>query len=399
MIANSRGLLGFAVLIAAFNADAFGQSTTPGRCTPTSAPALDHAIIAVRDLPAATNAFRNAGFRIKAGRLHANGLLNNHIKFPDGTEIELMTVRGKPGDAMARRYSDAIALGDGGIYVALRASDIDVIDRHARSLGLTTRRSSSGAWQFLGFNDTTTAAMFFTSGGGAPQDVDSVFRHDPRATALAEVWIEGGPALERLLVQAGAADCGNASGPDQRSGRRFALQSGSIVIVPVRAGSRPRVLGAVLETPNLDARTIRPVPQFWIQYRSTQTSDVQAVHALWQKFERAYNAGDAATIGSLFTPTADRINGAGPLVSGRDSIHQGYAQLLARRAADPSAAPFRPRVTVRLIAADVAMVDGEWKTVRAGRDVAGRFVLLAVRTQAGWLFEAGRAWEFDPPSP
>jgi hypothetical protein len=45
------------------------------------------------------------------------------------------------------------------------------------------------------------------------------------------------------------------------------------------------------------------------------------------------------------------------------------------------------------------MVDGEWKTVRAGRDVAGRFVLLAVRTQAGWLFEAGRAWEFDPPSP
>ena len=127
--------------------------------------------------------------------------------------------------------------------------------------------------------------------------------------------------------------------------------------------------------------------------------DEQAVHALWQKFERAYNAGDAATIGSLFTPTADRINGSAPVVSGRDSIQKGYAQLLARRAADPSASPFRPRIAVRLITPDVALLDGEWRSVRGGREVAGRFVLVAIRTKAGWLFDAGRAWEYDPPSP
>jgi uncharacterized protein (TIGR02246 family) len=128
-------------------------------------------------------------------------------------------------------------------------------------------------------------------------------------------------------------------------------------------------------------------------------ADEQAVHALWQKFENAYNAGDAATIGSLFTPSADRINGAGPLINGRAAIRQGYAQLLARRAADSSAAPFRPEISVRLITPDVALVDGEWKSVRAGRAVAGRFVLVAVRTNGGWLFDAGRAWEYEPPSP
>ena len=130
-----------------------------------------------------------------------------------------------------------------------------------------------------------------------------------------------------------------------------------------------------------------------------QSTDEQAVRALWRKFESAYNAGDAATIGSLFTPNADRINGRGPMVRGRAAIEQGYAQLLARRATDPSAAPFRPQITVRMLTPDVALVDGEWKSVRAGRDVAGRFVLVAIRTKAGWLFDAGRAWEYDPPSP
>ncbi|HEX6065278.1 MAG TPA: VOC family protein [Longimicrobiales bacterium] len=257
------------VMLAAFGAQAFGQSTAdvPNACHATNAPALDHAIIAVGDLSAATDAFRSAGFRIKRGRLHANGLLNNHVKFPDGTEIELMTVQGNAGDAMAGRYADVIARGDGGIYVALKTPEIDVVDRHARSLGLSTRRSSSGPWQFLGFNDTTAATVFFTSGGGAVQDADSIFRHEPRVTGLAEVWIEGGAALERLLVQAGAAECGTANGPDQRSGRRFGLQHGSVVVVPARGSARPRVLGAVLETPHRDTRTIRPVPQFWIRYR------------------------------------------------------------------------------------------------------------------------------------
>ena len=133
--------------------------------------------------------------------------------------------------------------------------------------------------------------------------------------------------------------------------------------------------------------------------RAQSDTDVQTVRALWQKFETAYNSGDAATIASLFTPTADRINGSGPLVVGRASSQQGYAELLARRAADPAATPFRPQIAVRLITPDVALVDGEWKSVRAGRDVAGRFVLVAVKTAAGWLFDAGRAWEFDPPSP
>jgi catechol 2,3-dioxygenase-like lactoylglutathione lyase family enzyme len=86
------------------------------------APALDHVVLVVRDLDRAAAPFQKHGFRLKEGRLHANNLLNRHIKFRDGSSLELMTVRGSPGDAMARDYADLAASGEGGVYVALKVA-------------------------------------------------------------------------------------------------------------------------------------------------------------------------------------------------------------------------------------------------------------------------------------
>jgi hypothetical protein len=114
-------------------------------CTGSArAPALDHVVVVVRDLDAAATAFRAAGFRIKPGRLHANNLLNRHIKFRDGSEIELMTVSGPPRDGMAQRYAALLAAGEGGVYVALKVNDIDEAETAAQRAGLATRRSARG---------------------------------------------------------------------------------------------------------------------------------------------------------------------------------------------------------------------------------------------------------------
>jgi hypothetical protein len=240
-----------------------------GPCRATTAPALDHTIIAVQDLDAASDTFRRAGFRIKPGRLHANGLLNGHIKFPDGTEIELMTVRGTPGDDMARRYAELLKAGDGGVYVALKLDDIAGAEPEAKSLGLGTRRSASGPWRFLGFvTPSPAAAVFFTSGGTPAVDDPAIFQHEPHATALTEVWLEGGDALGDLLRRLGSRSCGEASGPDGRKGQRWALRNGTLVLVTTAGTDRPRVLGAVLETSGKPPATVRPIPQFWIGYRA-----------------------------------------------------------------------------------------------------------------------------------
>jgi hypothetical protein len=245
------------------------QSSAPSTCkAAASAPTLDHTIVVVRDLTRASRHFREAGFRIKAGRLHANGLLNNHIKFSDGTEIELMTVQGSPGDAMAKDYADLLSAGEGGVYVALKVHSLERAIQRAEQTNLETKRSASGGWQFLSFpHASSAAAIFFTAGTVAVQDADSIFRHQPLVTALEQVWLEGDAVLETFLRRMGAAECGIVRNPTGQTGKRWSLKRGSLVVVPRQNASRPRVLGAVVTSPASRPRTIRPLRNFWIEYR------------------------------------------------------------------------------------------------------------------------------------
>jgi hypothetical protein len=48
---------------------------------------IDHIPLAVRDLEQASDAYRSFGFTLKPGRLHDDGIRNNHVKFKDGSGI------------------------------------------------------------------------------------------------------------------------------------------------------------------------------------------------------------------------------------------------------------------------------------------------------------------------
>ncbi|MGH1362086.1 MAG: VOC family protein [Calditrichia bacterium] len=76
--------------------------------------ALDHINIAVADLETATALFNDSlGFAIKPGRLHENGINNAHLKFKNGTSIEIITAS-KPGDDLAAFYQKRISYAQGG---------------------------------------------------------------------------------------------------------------------------------------------------------------------------------------------------------------------------------------------------------------------------------------------
>jgi hypothetical protein len=234
-----------------------------------SAPALDHVVIAVRDLERAATAFRSQGFRIKQGRLHANNLLNRHIKFRDGTALELMTVAGSARDAMAQDYARLLRQGDAGVYFALKVPDIEAPARAAAALQLESKRSSSGPWQFLSFPPASPAAtIFFTAGGSPVQDPDSLVTHEPAVTGLHEVWIEGGPELSGFLRRLGAQHCGPARSRAGPAGERWALRRGFVVVVPARNARSKRVLGVVLQSTSPMQRVVHPLPTFWIEYTS-----------------------------------------------------------------------------------------------------------------------------------
>lgn len=244
--------------------DAGWSQRTAGAATP--GPVLDHVVLVVASLDSAQRVLAPLGFRFKPGRPHPNNLENRHIKFRDGTGLELMTLAGPPRDANARDYATLLAEGPGGAYVALRMTGLDAVAVAATRVGLEPRRSSDGAWQFLSFPPSSDAgAIFFGSGWEAVADPDSIVTHASGAQGLRQVWVEGGPRLEELLDALGARRGRVVELPNERQGREWSLATGSLVVVGRRIERRARPLGALLATDRPSgAPAAIALADFWI---------------------------------------------------------------------------------------------------------------------------------------
>src|SRR5690242_21485971 len=95
---------------------------------------VEHTPIVVGDLEKAQADFRAMGFAIKPGRPHADGIRNAHVKFPDGTELELITAPA-PVDALTSEYYARQQRGDGPVYFGLMAPDHAALAARLRALG------------------------------------------------------------------------------------------------------------------------------------------------------------------------------------------------------------------------------------------------------------------------
>src|SRR5690242_10422044 len=84
--------------------------------------AIGHIPLAVRNLDAASADYRALGFALKPGHPHEDSILNNHVKFADGTELELITAS-EPRDKTAAGYLRMLGAGEGPGFLALEWSD------------------------------------------------------------------------------------------------------------------------------------------------------------------------------------------------------------------------------------------------------------------------------------
>jgi len=131
---------------------------------------LDHVPVAVSDLERAADTYRRLGFVLKPGVAHANGIRNLHAKFPDGTEIELITAPAGVDD-LTRQYRAHLEQGDGPAFLALHALDADAV-RQAVPADHPARRY-----------------VFFGQLNASPSDKAEHFQHPNTAEALVKVWL------------------------------------------------------------------------------------------------------------------------------------------------------------------------------------------------------------------
>ncbi len=202
--------------------------------------ALDHMPLVVTDLDAASKSYTQLGFALKPGRPHENGIRNRHVKFPDGSGIELIAPRRGSKDPLTVHYLSELAHGEGPVYFALHANDDVWLADTLRRAGFAFHREDGA----LLLDDPAFSFLFFGGDNRSPTDRPEHFAHANSATAMTGVWIalnaDASKRMGRLLSMLGAKRTRDVL-PLRRgaSADVFELSNGRIALLPAKHRAHP----------------------------------------------------------------------------------------------------------------------------------------------------------------
>jgi hypothetical protein len=191
---------------------------------------IDHIPVVVTDLEKAQADFQAMGFAIKPGRFHADGIRNAHVKFPDGTEIELITAP-KAVDELTSEYRAKMAKGEGPVYFGLYSTDTAAVRARLNALRVGVQ-DDEGVFTFP--SASPLHPLFLGKRNKAPTDMPEHFAHQNGAMRLSALWVRDNPELRRVLQGVGVPvaptrSCG-VIGITQ--GMRATLPEGDLYLVP-----------------------------------------------------------------------------------------------------------------------------------------------------------------------
>ena len=265
-----------ALLLACGDVDA-GNRLTPGR---QALIGIDHMPTIVADLSQASASYRRMGFSLKSGRLHDNGLRNNHVKFKDGSGIELISVPAVPNDEMTRSYAKFLREGEGPTHLAF----------HARAPNALLAALEAASIPFEDDNGVITLGdprldfVFFVRDNRSRTDRPEHFAHSNGAIAMTEVWL----ALDtrtlnratKLLLALGAIErTEKVMAPMRVSAQVFYLQNGRVVVVPEKHQiiSGREIIGAKFQVEQRQSKQEKANP-------AVLTVEPSIAHGLWLRF-------------------------------------------------------------------------------------------------------------------
>lgn len=219
---------------------------------------IDHIPTAVANLDEATDAYRRFGFTIKPGRFHANGIRNNHVKFPDGSGVELISPPETPRDPLTAHYIEHLKQGDGPAYLMFHARDTARLAAALDSAGFEYRNNGGG----MILDDPALHFLFFGRDNRSPTDRPEHFAHSNSARAMTGIWLalEGArhESLVRLLLALGARrSTESVAVPEPVRAEIFTVRNGRVVVLPERHRifeARP-IIGAEFQVDDIE-RTV-----------------------------------------------------------------------------------------------------------------------------------------------
>lgn len=214
---------------------------------------IDHINIVVDDLSKSKKLFELLGFSIKPGRVHKNSIDNLHMKFKDGTEIELITAS-KPLDNLSEEYLELLKKGSDGAFFALQTDNlISKKEKDFRKL-YPVKINYENNRKTLEFdkNYPLRFIWFIENNGKHIFDKKQYITHRNNSQRLSAVWLSKrvkqiGNLFVLLDYTAKATDF-----PEKGSGR-IHLNNGDIYLMnfPLNKINRP-IVGATIKVDAID---------------------------------------------------------------------------------------------------------------------------------------------------
>lgn len=214
---------------------------------------IDHMPIGVRDLEQASNAYRSFGFTLKPGRYHDDGITNNHVKFKDGSGLELLCPPSKPVDSLTADYLHRIDNGDGPAFISFHARNTDKLVAALNSAGIRFKQDD-----LITLEDPLLDFLFFDQDNRSPTDRPEHFIHPNSAITMTGVWLaldnETRDRLTQLFLTLGAEMHEEmVAAPRLARVVVFTIQNGQVTVLPKShqlTQNRP-VIGAVFQVRDL----------------------------------------------------------------------------------------------------------------------------------------------------
>jgi len=203
---------------------------------------IDHVIAVYNDLENVVKNYEDLGFTLKQGYKHKNGLINAHIKFKNGTSVELISVSENPIDKISKTYASLLKNGEGGVFIALSGLSVDELKEKLKDTDIKYSIERNQSWDYVTFNDSNLEHLFFISYKIQINDSQKMLIHKNDLEKIGNVWIEGNDKVKYLFKILGMESVGFISDNEIGKGEKFKTSSGDIVIIPFQKPNlRPRV--------------------------------------------------------------------------------------------------------------------------------------------------------------
>lgn len=248
---------------------------------------IDHIPIAVRDLDKATRFYQSLGFAIKPGRPHNNSIRNQHIKFTNGTELELITASAST-DTLSTEYCKLLKQGEGPVFFGIYSTQRAVIARRLNNVNKSYEYQENA----ITFTEGDPYhLLFFGSRNHSPTDKPEHFAHTNTAISLTGVWLATDDSIGLLKIIGTDAVKKQVDVPFTKTATVATLKEGEIMLLPASYQILPGrpIIGATISISNLDSLKIalkKAGIRIPASVKNSITLPPEITHGLWLEFRQ-----------------------------------------------------------------------------------------------------------------